>query len=194
MTQVAKATDQFAAAVVAAPISEVEASEVEQLLGGPIDLNSIGQGEILDGPLLARIDAYLQKIKELKEEEAEIDQIVDLRMADIRRWGDLQKAPAQRTREYLEMVLVRVASIVGFRRGKSQALPHGKLGRRASSERIAFKEGGEADALAFAKRNKIPIKESVGISALKEYWQATGELPAGCEVVPAEEKPYIDTV
>jgi hypothetical protein len=94
--------------------------------------------------------------------------------------------------QYLDMVLRDVAKRIQFPgKAKSLPLPSVTLARKAQPSRITITD--PAALLAFAKANKLPVKtaESVAHADVVEYYEATGEVPPGCEYVESTDNPHV---
>ena len=80
---------------------------------------------------------------------------------------------------------------------KSRALPAGTVGWRSKGGRLTVRD--EAAALAWAKEQPVEadfvrVKFELNRKALAELFKTTGEVPAGCDVEPEEDVPYVDPV
>lgn len=140
----------------------------------------------------ATLDRMLNKLKALQSEMAEVDEIAAYRKKDIELWADGAKIRLARQLFYLEQDLLAAANTVRFSgKRKSLALPHGVLGRRSKGDKLAVVDKDEA--LKFSKEMGIPYKrvEEPYVGELKDFWNSTGELPPGCEVIEGGDEPYI---
>lgn len=157
---------------------------------------TVGQFEVPDGKvlmtaeLMADIDRYLNMRQDVLAQIKAMEEVAKARKEDIDLWLASQKRVMQARIEVLEGTLLQIADNGVFPGGKkSVSLPHGVIGRRSSQPKLELTD--PTAAVRFAEENGIPVNKEPYIGELKEYWQATGEVPPGCAVVKSEERPYI---
>lgn len=138
----------------------------------------------------ARLGALAAIEREIKHHQAVYDRRVEMLtswLADVTR-------PLQRRAEYLREILEHEA-MVRYREGrKTVTLPSGKIGGRARGETVRIEDHDAA--LEFARqtdglREQIKVTERIGVTPLKDYLRHTGEIPPGCELVPASVRYYV---
>lgn len=140
----------------------------------------------------AEIDAALERLAELEAEVEQNNQIAERRMDTIRLWRDAENERLSGNLDYWRMRINALVTGYDFGKKKSRNLPHGTFGTRQKGGGIEIIDADAA--LAFAKSKGIPLKESVGKTALKEWHESTGLVPDGCEVVPVVDEPYVKAV
>lgn len=125
------------------------------------------QADELRAPLLARID-----------------------MVDS--WLIEQNHALQQQIDFLTQQIEQVALAYPFDgKSKSRKMPAGTFGKRAVPEKLDIVD--KDTAVAFAKDKGVPyrVKEEPDARALREFFESTGTVPAGCAHVPGYEKPYV---
>lgn len=139
------------------------------------------------------VDRRLEALAAIEREIKHHQEVRDRRVEMLDRWlGDVT-GPLKRRAEYLRQILEHEAMIRYQEGRKTITLPSGKIGGRARGETVRI-EDHEA-ALEFARqtdglREQIRVTERITVTPLKEYMQRTGEIPPGCEVVPASVRYY----
>lgn len=95
-----------------------------------------------------------------------------------------------RSLEFLRGSEVRAATarLIAGKKTKSFATVYGTAGFRRLPERLAVVD--EDAILAPFIRTETKTVQSIDRAALTEHYKATGEIPAGCDVKPAEEVFY----
>lgn len=181
------------AAMIPAPVEALN-----DPLGEELDAWLSGEGLDTDAPA-ARVerdlwaDTRLSALAAVEREIAHHQEVRDRRVAMLDNWLADMTGPLRRRAEYLRAILEHEA-MVRYQEGKKTvALPSGKIGGRASGETIAIED--HAAALEFAKatdglREQIKVTERIGVTPLKDYLHHTGEIPPGCEIVPASVRYY----
>lgn len=140
------------------------------------------------------VDARLAALAAIEREMAHHQEVRDRRVAMLDAWLADVTRPLQRRAEYLREILEHEA-MVRYREGrKTVTLPSGKIGGRASQETVKIEDHDAA--LEFARqtdglREQIKVTERIGVTPLKDYFQHTGEIPPGCELVPASVRFYV---
>lgn len=168
-------------------------------LGDELDAWLSGEG--LDAPAPDErverdlwVDARLSALAAIEREIAHHQEVRDRRVAMLDSWLADVTGPLRRRAEYLRAILEHEA-MVRYQEGrKTISLPSGKIGGRASGETLKI-EDHEA-ALEFARqtdglREQIKVTERIGVTPLKDYLHRTGEIPPGCEIVPASVRYYV---
>lgn len=139
-------------------------------------------------------DARLAALRAIEKDIAHHQEVRDRRVAMLDNWlGDVT-GPLRRRAEYLRAILEHEAAVRYAEGRKTITLPSGKIGGRASAETIKIEDHDAA--LEFARqtdglREQIKITERIGVTPLKDYLHHTGEIPPGCEVVPASVRYYV---
>jgi len=144
----------------------------------------------------ARMDALCEAATNLKIRSAQAAAALQRRIDIIKHhYEQEQKSLVQHVR-WIEMQVQAMLPQDGYgmkeRFGKKSInLPFGTVGYRAKAETVAIID--KSTALQFAKANDLEVKvtESVNVTPLKEHYQTTGELPDGCEHIPASEKFFL---
>ena len=151
-------------------------------------------GESLSKPqTFADIDALASEyMRWMAGEEAEIrryNEARDLEIARIRARYDGFRAPHEKRLALLENAVATLAERAGLgdpdAKKKSRKVGNGTYGSRRSAARVEILDA--AAALAFIKRHAphlVKVKESVGTTEVKAFYQENGALPDGCEEVP----------
>jgi hypothetical protein len=158
-------------------------------LGGVVTIQMPeGTGLVPLGPdELAFIDRLGFARQQRAEQIATFETIAARRRQDIDAWLSLVTRSLRAQVQYLDMVL----RIQFPGKAKSLPLPSVTLARKAQPSRITITD--PAALLAFAKANKLPVKtaESVAHADVVEYYEATGEVPPGCEYVESTDNPHV---
>jgi plasmid replication initiation protein len=146
---------------------------------------STAEDYVVDGPPAAdvptdpvELDRFIDwRLRRIRQEREQQLRNTDIARAEIERytkWLDEANATHQHSIDYLtEQVRMAVLSGYDFGKKKSRKLPNGTIG-------FSLKGGGVsitdmAAAVAFAREVGIEVKESVGVSKVKEYMESTGK-------------------
>jgi hypothetical protein len=157
-----------------------EPEPVEAIPSSPVDLDEWCEWKLRQ---IAAAQQEIERNRELAERER----------AKIDRWLDDANAGHETRVSYLTTILQQAARAFPFEgKKKSRKLISGTFGFRHRAARLALAD--EEAAKSFAVLHDIPLKvtEEVQIGALKEWWQSTGIVPAGTEVVPEAEDFYCE--
>lgn len=143
-------------------------------------------------------DWALRRLAELRRETDENNAIAAKRIEEISRRTDALNAKAMRGIAFFESHLSvwaneNRATLLGSGKGKFRDLPSGRIGWRKQPERI--KSADPKAVLEWARIQPpelevVRYKEEVAMDAIKRNYEATGELPPGCELVPSVETFY----
>jgi hypothetical protein len=136
------------------------------------------------------IDWRLRRIRQEREQQLRNTDIARAEIERYTKWLDEANATHQHSIDYLtEQVRMAVLSGYDFGKKKSRKLPNGTIGFRVKGGRTTISD--MAAAVAFAREHGVPLKESVGVTELKEYIESTGaELPF-VEVEPKSDEFYV---
>jgi len=141
------------------------------------------------------IDSRLRALAAIQRKIDHNEAVADRQIEKINEWLHSVNRPLNSQAEYLRHLLEHEAMVRYIEHGqKTVSLPGGKIGGRA---RPATVEIVDADkALEFAKssellKDKVRVTERINVTSLREYMQATGEIPPGCELVPATVRYYV---
>lgn len=141
------------------------------------------------------IDRRLVAIAMIDAEIEHNEAVARARIQEIETWLASENRPLDRKREFLEQQVLAAARIYPYGKKKSRRLPSGgEIGSHRSAERVTLVD--EAAALEFAKghpglAHDVKVKESIGTKALNDYYRSTGEVPPGCDLVPAEDRYFV---
>ena len=121
------------------------------------------------------------------------ERIAERRTFDIQQWLATTTKGLREQVAYLDHMLNLMAKHMQLpATAKSFKLPSVRLGRRKQQPILEIED--MPLAVAFAKERGIPTKvvETVSVTDLKEYYQATGELPDGCTYEERPDKPFVE--
>lgn len=175
---------------VIAPQDEPEESFVREVE------SSLPAGE--DRPaMMLRVDYLLQRIREEEARAEEIAQFTARRIAMVQEHGRTQLHTIERRVQWLKgRVMLHVpATGEGMQREfgkKSLALPHGKVGFRATPSTVKITD--MPTVVAWAKKNGVPVDtaESVRVAHLKHHLAVNGEVAEGAEYIDGSERSYVE--
>lgn len=167
-------------------------------VGGPAvaDEAMPGEAEAIEMWAERRMWAIRQLIAEQGKNDrqhAEITAPMRERMAMADRWRDEQNAALQRRIDYLTQQVEQAALAYPFDgKTKSRKMPAGTFGKRKVPERLDIIDKDATVAWAEAKglTEAVRVTKAPDARKLREYFDSTGELPAGCLVEAEYEKPY----
>lgn len=179
-------------------VTDPLAEELDMLLDRGDDLQDAPPTDADRVDLDLWIDRRLAALWRITEEVEHNRRVAEARIREVEDWLASENRPLDRKREFLEQQVLAAARNYPYQgRSKSRKLPSGgEIGKRTTPERVAVID--KEAALAFAKAHpalsadvKVEIRESISTTALTNYYRSTGEVPPGCEAVPAEEKPFV---
>lgn len=164
----------------------------------------------------AEIDAaaseMLRRIRGVQRDRARVAAARAAEHALIDRRYDAQDAPLAKREAFLASIVHTLALRADFgKKAKSRKVGHGEYGRKQVSEKFEIRD--EAATRAWAMEDapelvrgavKVPYLELRGklaeyaagakLEVLKSdvagYYKSTGDLPPGCEIIPAYDEPY----
>jgi Bacteriophage Mu Gam like protein len=140
------------------------------------------------------IDRRLERLAELRAQQAREQRVMEARLAMVRgHFGAAIRALRAR-QDWLERELMAVAASYPYPRGRrSRQLAFGRIGLRRSRARIEI--GDEAAALAWAEAHMsedVSSRRWITRTPLLAHFEATGEVPDGCEYLPGEDRPFVE--
>jgi len=144
----------------------------------------------------ARMDALCEAATNLKIRSAQAAAALQRRIDIIKHHYEQEQKSIVQHVQWIELqvqaMLPRDGQGMKDRFGKKSVnLPFGTVGYRAKAETVQVVDQDVALLFAVANNLKITVKRSVGVTPLKEHFQTTGEIPSGCEHIPASEKFFL---
>lgn len=178
-------------------VTDPLAEELDMLLDRGDDLQDTPPTDADRVDLDLWIDRRLAALWRITEEMEHNRRVAEARISEVEDWLAATNGRLERRAELLRQQVMAAAAAYPYQgRSKSRKLPSGEIGKRTTPERVAVVD--KEAALAFAKAHpalsadvKVEVKESISTTALTNYYRSTGEVPPGCEAVPAEEKPFV---
>jgi phage host-nuclease inhibitor protein Gam len=150
---------------------------------------------------LQSADWSMRRIAECEAEAAAIDTQFEAAVARLVARRDALKSKAERGATYFRNRVAEYAererATLLHGRRKSRDLLHGRIGWRSKAERL---EVVDKDALvAWLSAQPVEsglyrVKVEPELRALQERFKATGEIPPGCDVKPAEETIAVEAI
>lgn len=147
---------------------------------------------------LTDADFALRRIAECQQQLADVDALEAAAIEQIRaRCEKLRKAPrglAAFFESSLKAYMARERGTLLKGKAKSRGFVYGTLGWRAHKEKLAVTDKAALQAWLDELPEGSPlvrVKREPNMDALKEHLATTGEIPAGCELVPASDDPYV---
>lgn len=158
-------------------------------------------GHLVGAPLREAPDAELaatasQLLAAIRGQSEALERYADAERAEVARiqarYGERKQRLAARVRA-LEQQLSIVAEGLDYGTKKSRVLGNGTVGFRTVPERLSVLDGAALVAWATTNapdliRRETVVKVTVPQAAAKQHLEATGEIPEGCELVPASQK------
>lgn len=147
---------------------------------------------------LGSADWALRRVAECKIEESEVDAMEAAAIAAIRKRADDLRAKARRGAAYFEFQILRWMernrdSIVRGKQ-KSRGFLHGKLGWRATGERLVIEDEAAVQAWIDSMSEGSPfvrVKREPVMAAIQKLFKETGEIPPGFKIDPGRDEPYV---
>jgi phage host-nuclease inhibitor protein Gam len=144
---------------------------------------------------LVELDAWLEwRLQKLASIRAEMERNQAVAQGEhdrITSWLDEQNATLQRNAEWLQDQIHQASLAYDFGSKKSRKLPSGTFGfeQRGGSVKIT----DMAAAVRWAKEHGFAdsVKETIGVTPIKQYIESTGETPAFVTVEPKVDHFYV---
>lgn len=182
-----------------APTTETSAFITPDWLVGANDDEKEALGHLIGSPVRFAPDAELaatasQLLGALRQQSVELERYAEAERAEIARVQSRYDAVKSRVMKHItaiEQQLAIVAEGLEYGKKKSRILGNGSVGFRAVPERLSITDSVVLVGWAGQHAPELVRKEvklSVPQAAAKEYFTSTGEIPEGCELVPASQK------
>lgn len=172
-------------------MTEIEAGIIVEAAPGldPIDQDAIraevatldigGYGETDDERTLAR---YLRRLSQLADERQRVND-----------WAEKRIKAIESQAKGVEYVMGGLARDIARRmlagaKKKSISTPWGTAGFRKSAARLFIADPDKLLAAAVEHPEWVKVEKKPVHAAVAEYFKTTGDIPAGCDVKPEEEK------
>ncbi len=144
----------------------------------------------------ARIDWYLEKIREGNAEIQKNADVATRRVGMIEDWEAGERLKIDRRNSYLvgQIGMLAPATVEETEAEygkKSRSLPHGTFGFRRMPDRIEIDDPKAALNFALTHGLEITVKESVSKTVLKTYVKDTGDEGKGFHMVPGADEFYV---
>lgn len=157
-------------------------------------LDTFPVAEDLDDPVNTDValDHYLEQLSQREADIAANHAVAEHRRAMIEGWEREQNGRLERECQWLRQQIEAWGRQYDFGSRKSRALPNGSFGFRATPAKVEITDM-EA-AVAFAEREGLEVKKTVGKKPLMAYIKAhQGVIPDGCEYVDGADVFFVKT-
>lgn len=145
----------------------------------------------------AWIEARLSGLRSLQSQVRQNDEAAKRRIDMVLNWCEAENAKLQRRMEFLRGELLLQARVYPYVHGKkSKRFASGTIGSREQRERLIITEADDALQWVIRQNNPDLLENATkhtlrGVTSLKQWYDSTGEIPDGCEVVPKDEVYYV---
>jgi hypothetical protein len=174
-------------------IVSVSAEDPDELPVHPLEV-----GELPPEELVALANTLLRerhdRVATMKEDEA----AMRMELQRVREGWGMQIGLHEDAIAKLEATLQAIAGRLDFHGKKSRSLPEGRIGYRTVPAKLDVVD--EATVVEWVRSTVpsislhtilIPQEPKLSKRGLLAYFRMTGELPAGCEPIPEEERFYV---
>ncbi len=158
---------------------ELEGIDADAIRAEVAAMDIEGYGQSDDERTLAR---YLRRLAQIADERARVKEWCERRLASLE--------SQERGIEYVYGALARdiTRRMLAGGKKKSIATPWGTAGFRTQAARLVIAEPEKLLLLEAEHPEWVKVEKKPVHAAVNEYFKTTGDIPAGCEITPEQEK------